>query len=255
MDIVSLHTEVAWTCEAIAAAEAARATAVLAFDAFAQEAAAVQDDATLRINDVEDRAALEAREVLHWVSQVEAENSTALTSTRSNVEGLAQKIALLESELTEDCQDRETSEREYWECFDELTLLQTQGSEMYLTIIGPPRPRRLYEGKQLATLHHNKMVQELAMFWMAVSSAVESVLECSPNNVARAEVVGELVAKLHRVEGHHWKLEWPTTKICDLLLGPPPSRAWLADHLEEVPGRLRVELDARQEVEAKSEAL
>jgi hypothetical protein len=95
MDIVSLHTEVAWTCEAIAAAEAARATAVLAFDAFAQEAAAVQDDATLRINDVEDRAALEAREVLHWVSQVEAENSTALTSTRSNIEGLAQKIALL----------------------------------------------------------------------------------------------------------------------------------------------------------------
>jgi hypothetical protein len=89
------------------------------------------------------------------------------------------------------------------------------------------------------------MVRELAAFRVVVSSAVELVLGHSPNNVAHAEVVGELVAELHRVEGHRVKLERPTAKICDLLLGPPPGRAWLADHLEEAVGHLRVELGAR----------
>jgi hypothetical protein len=58
-----------------------------------------------------------------------------------------------------------------------------------------------------------------------LSSAVELVLGRSPNNAARAEVVGELVAELHRVEGRHSELERPTAKICDLLLGPPPNQA------------------------------
>jgi hypothetical protein len=147
------------------------------------------------------------------------------------------------------------SEREHRECFDELTLLQTRGSELCLVIVSPPRARRMSEGMRLATLHHNEMVRELAAFRAMVSTTVESVLRRSPNNVARAEVVGELVAELHRVEGHHSKLQRPTDKICDLQLRPPPGRAWLADHLEEVVGRLRVELDARWEAEAKLDAL
>jgi hypothetical protein len=60
---------------------------------------------------------------------------------------------------------------------------------------------------RLVTLHHNDKVQELAKFWVAVSSATELVLWRSPNNVARAEVVGELMAELHMAEGHRSKLE------------------------------------------------
>jgi hypothetical protein len=78
---------------------------------------------------------------------------------------------------------------------------------------------------QLVTLHHNDKVRELAKFWVAVSSAAELVLWRPPNNIARAEVVGELMAKLHMAEGHRSKLERPAAKICNLLLRPPPGRA------------------------------
>jgi hypothetical protein len=67
--------------------------------------------------------------------------------------------------------------------------------------------------------------------------------------------VGELVAKLHRVQRHRSKLERPAVKICDLLLGPPPRWAWLADNLEEVARCLRVELEAWRDAEAMLEAL
>jgi hypothetical protein len=99
------------------------------------------------------------------------------------------------------------------------------------------------------------MVRELAAFWAAVSYTAELVLWHSPNNVARAELVGELVVELHRVEGRHLKFERPAAKIYDLLLGPPLSRAWLSNCLEEAIGRLRVDLYARREAEAKLEAL
>jgi hypothetical protein len=70
-----------------------------------------------------------------------------------------QKIALLEGELVEERQARElaeenscslsnvaanaehqweVSERERWEQFEELNLLQTQGSELCHAIINPP---------------------------------------------------------------------------------------------------------------------
>jgi hypothetical protein len=54
---------------------------------------------------------------------------------------------------------------------------------------------------------------------------MESVLGRSPNNTTRAEVVGELAAKFQKVEGCRLKLKWHAARICDLLLGPPPSRA------------------------------
>jgi hypothetical protein len=55
-------------------------------------------------------------------------------------------------------------------------------------------------------------------------------------------------------ERRSW-FERPVVKICDLLLGPPPGRAQLADHLDEATGQLRVELSTRQEVDAELEAL
>jgi hypothetical protein len=33
-------------------------------------------------------------------------------------------------------------------------------------------------------------------------------------------------------------------RICDLLIGPPAGRAWLADYLDEVARHIRVELTA-----------
>jgi hypothetical protein len=90
---------------------------------------------------------------------------------------------------------QEASKREHQAHFDEFILLQTRGSELCHAIVGPPRVKHhLSEGMRLATLHHTEMVGELVAFWAVVSSAVESVLGCSPGDNASAEVVGEPVA-------------------------------------------------------------
>jgi hypothetical protein len=53
---------------------------------------------------------------------------------------------------------------------------------------------------QLVTLCHTEMAGELAALYVVVYSAAESALGCSPNDTFRLEVVGELVAKFHRLE-------------------------------------------------------
>jgi hypothetical protein len=108
---------------------------------------------------------------------------------------------------------------------------------------------------QLATLCHTEMVGELAALRAAVSSAVESVLGGSPNDTFHMEVVGELVAKFQKLDERSSQLERPAMRIYDLLLGPPPSRDRLANHLDEAAGQHRVELAAQQEVDVKLEAL
>jgi hypothetical protein len=55
--------------------------------------------------------------------------------------------------------------------------------------------------------------------------------------------------------GRHSQFEQPATRICDLLLGPPPVRVWLADRLDEATGQLRAELATQREAKAKLEAL
>jgi hypothetical protein len=89
---------------------------------------------------------------------------------------------------------------------------------------------------RLAALHHTEITRELSAFRGAVSSAVELVLGRSPDGTSRVEVVGELVAKFQMVEDWHSQLDWPTVRICDLLLVPPPGRAQLADCLNEATG-------------------
>jgi hypothetical protein len=86
--------------------------------------------ANLRIKGAEDRATLAEQETLERVSRVEAKNSTVLSSAHADADDLARKVILLEDELVEECQARETSEREHREHFEELTLLQTCGSEL-----------------------------------------------------------------------------------------------------------------------------
>jgi hypothetical protein len=115
-------------------------------------------------------------------------------------------------------------------CFDELTLLQTRGSELCLTIVGPPWARSLSEGMRLATLRHNEMVRELVVFRAVVCSAVESVLGRSPNNVARVKIMGELVAELHRVEGAAQNSSGPH----------PRSLTFCSDHCPAGPGWLTI---------------
>jgi hypothetical protein len=82
-----------------------------------------------------------------------------------------------------------------------------------------------------AALHHTRMFGELAALQVAVSSIVELVLRCSPNETSRVEVMNELVAKFQRWEELCSRLDGPGARICDMLLGPPPSQARWADRL------------------------
>jgi hypothetical protein len=89
------------------------------------------------------------------------------------------------------------------------------------------------------------MVGELAAFRAVVSSTAKSVLSCLPSDTTCAEVVGKLVAKFKKLEGQRSQLERPAARIYDPLLGPPPGRVWLADHLDEATGQFRAKLATR----------
>jgi hypothetical protein len=118
------------------------------------------------------------------------------------------------------------SERECQEQFEELHLLQTWGSELCHTIVGPPRARHhLPEGMRLDDLRHTEMAKELAMLWAVVSSAAETVLGRSLSDTVHVEVVGELVAEFQKMEDRCSQHERPIVRICDLLLGPPTGWA------------------------------
>jgi hypothetical protein len=73
----------------------------------------------------------------------------------------------------------EVSEREHRAQFEELTLQQTQDSNLCHAIVGPLWPRHpLSDGTWLATVRHTEMAGELATFLAMVSSATELVLGC-----------------------------------------------------------------------------
>jgi hypothetical protein len=63
------------------------------------------------------------------------------------------------------------------------------------------------------------------------------------------EVVGS------KMEDRRSKLERPDVRVCDQLLGPPPSWARLVDHLDEAIRQLRVELATQREANVELEAL
>jgi hypothetical protein len=71
---------------------------------------------------------------------------------------------------------------------------------------------------------------------VAVSSATESVLGRSPNGTFRVGVVGELAAKFQKMDEGLSRLERPTARIYDLLLGPPFGRAQLTNRLDKAVG-------------------
>jgi hypothetical protein len=196
------------------------------------------------------------RVALEKVSRVEVGNTAALTSACEDAKGFIRKIALLEGELAAEHRAWEVSEREHWEQFLGLTLLQTRGSELCHTIVGPPLVRHhLSEGVRLAALCHTEMAGVLVALWASVSSAVESALGRWPNDTFHMQFMGELVVEFQKLEEWCSRLEWPPVRIYNLLLGPPPGQARLADHLDEAVRQLRVELVAQWEANVELEAL
>jgi hypothetical protein len=98
------------------------------------------------------------------MSMVKAENTVRLVSAREDAKGLVGKITLLEGELVAECQAQEASERECQEQFEELTLLDTQGSKLCHAVVGPQHAmHQLSEGMQIAALCQTEMSGELAM--------------------------------------------------------------------------------------------
>jgi hypothetical protein len=102
---------------------------------------------------------------------------------------------------------------------------------------------------------HIEMAGELVALRVAVSSAMELALGRLPDETFWVEVVGELVAKFLKPEEQHSQVEWPSMRICDLLLGLPSGLARLADCLDKVVGQLGAVLAAWWEVDAELEAL
>jgi hypothetical protein len=89
------------------------------------------------------------------------------------------------------------------------------------------------------------MARELAALWVVVSSAVDSELGCSPNGTLCVDIMGELVTEFQKLEEQTSRLERLVVRINDLLLGPPPGQARLADHLDEAARQFWVELAAQ----------
>jgi hypothetical protein len=83
----------------------------------------------------------------------------------------------------------------------------------------------MLERMRAFAIRHIEMAGELATLRTAISSVAESVLGRSPSDTFRVEVVGELVIEFEKMKVWRSRLERPTTRVCDLLLGPPPGRA------------------------------
>jgi hypothetical protein len=196
----------------------------------------------------------------------EVEDATTLASAHEDAKSLVQKVTLLEGELAEAHQAQEVTEEKFhrlydvsadgaqWlvvsemerqEHFEELSLLRARGAELCLAIIDPSRVRNhLLEMMQATAICHIEMAEELAALQTAVTSATELMLGRSPDENFWVEIVDELIAQSHKLEELCLWLEWPDTKICDLLLGSPHDQARWADRLDEAARRLEVELTA-----------
>jgi hypothetical protein len=124
------------------------------------------------------------------------------------------------------------------------------------TILGPSLVRTpLIVKMQAGTIRHIRVVEEHIVLRMAISSAVEWVLECSPGEASQVEVMGKLPAKFQGLEETCSRLEGPGEKICSLLLGPSSGQAYRADRLGEAAGHLEEVLAKRHQADVKLEAL
>jgi hypothetical protein len=127
------------------------------------------------------------------------------------------------------------------ERFEELCLLRAWGVELCLTIIGSSQVKSPLPAKMRATtLRHAVVVRELTALWVALSSVAEHMLERSPDETSRVEVMNKLAAKFWRLEELCSRPEGPGKRIYNLLLRPPPGQARWANCLEEAVRRLEM---------------
>jgi hypothetical protein len=98
----------AW--EVVANEDAAHASTFCVAEASSWDTAMVRERTIVFAREKEARAALVESEARERVSRMEAENLTMLTSTHGEAEVFTRRISLLEGELTEACQARDTAE-------------------------------------------------------------------------------------------------------------------------------------------------
>jgi hypothetical protein len=110
------------------------------------------------------------------------------------------------------------------EQFEELSVLPAWVVELCLTIIGPTKVKSRLSVRMWATaLRHAGVVRELTMLRAVVSSAIELVLGCSPDETTWVDVMNELTTNFQRLEQLCSRLEGSGMRIYSLLLGPPPG--------------------------------
>jgi hypothetical protein len=194
--------EVIWAREVVAAAEAARVMVVHVAAVSARQAAMVREGATTLFQEVETQTTITKREAWETVLRMEVESATMMASTHGEAEGFDRRTALLEGELMDAWRARDTAEanpqslssvvadvdrreeeaeRDCWEWVQELTLLQTQGSNLCQAIVGPLKLRgHLSNWMRIAAACHTEMVEQLTALQAVMSSAAQSMLGHSP---------------------------------------------------------------------------
>jgi hypothetical protein len=147
----------------------------------------------------------------------EVESITVLASVRGDAEVLIRKVALLDGELMnthwswEKAKEKVhslscssavgtrwlvSSEMEHQEQFVELSLVRAWGTGLCLTILGPSAEKRPLTMRMWATtLRHTRVVEELTVLRVDVSSTTELMLGRSPGKASQVEVMNELTAK------------------------------------------------------------
>jgi hypothetical protein len=136
--------------------------------------------------------------------------------------------------------------------FEELPLLRAWSAKLCLTIVGPWGVRNhLLKRMRADAIRHIEMARELAALRATVTSTVELVLGHLSDETFWVEIMDELVAQFRKLVVLCSRLEWPSARIYDLLLGLPPDQALWADRLDEATGQLEVGLTTWWQADTK----
>jgi hypothetical protein len=109
-DVSRSREEMICAWEVVANEDAAHASTFCVAEASSWDTATVRERTIVFAREKEARAALVESEARERVSRMEAESLTMLTSTHGEAEVFTRRISLLEGELTEACQARDTAE-------------------------------------------------------------------------------------------------------------------------------------------------
>jgi hypothetical protein len=180
------------------------------------------ESTTAFVKEAEDRAVLAEREAGEKVLNMEVESGIALASTRGKAKGITRRIALLDGMLAEARHAQDTIEMNFRGTSDmeadanyqreedegvcqeqdqDPTLPQTWGFELCQAIVGPMRVRaHPSKGLWIVVNLHTEKAKQFVVLWAAISSVAASVLERSPTEAFRVNVVDELFAEIQKQE-------------------------------------------------------